>query len=64
MAFALNSDLNKPLRSLISVDMTPAIGKMSPEFAAYVEGMLEVEHAKVKSKGDADKILEKYEKVS
>lgn len=31
MAYALNSDLNGPLRSLMSVDMTPAIGKVSPE---------------------------------
>lgn len=33
MAFALNENLNGPLRSLISVDMSPAVGKMSPECA-------------------------------
>lgn len=31
MAYALNSDLNKPLRSLVSVDMSPAVGRISPE---------------------------------
>lgn len=31
MALALNSELNKPLRSLISVDMSPAKGKISSE---------------------------------
>ncbi|WWD15607.1 hypothetical protein CI109_100029 [Kwoniella shandongensis] len=63
MAFALNEKLNKPLRSLISVDMTPAVGKMSPEFAAYTEAMMEVEKARVKTKHEADKILEKVEPV-
>lgn len=31
MAFALNPDFNQNLRSLISVDMSPAIGRISPE---------------------------------
>lgn len=31
MAVALNDTLNSPLRSLISVDMSPAKGKISPE---------------------------------
>lgn len=31
MAFALNEDFNSPLRSLMSVDMSPAIGKISPQ---------------------------------
>ena len=31
MAYALNPELNKPLRTLISVDMSPAVGKISPE---------------------------------
>ncbi|WVW79933.1 hypothetical protein I302_101904 [Kwoniella bestiolae CBS 10118] len=61
MAFALNEKLNKPLRSLISVDMSPAIGKISAEFAAYTESMMEIERAQVKTKHDADKILAKTE---
>ena len=31
MAYALNAELNAPLRSLINVDMSPAVGKISPE---------------------------------
>jgi hypothetical protein len=31
MAFALNEEYNKSLRTLISVDMSPAKGKISPE---------------------------------
>jgi len=32
-------------------------------FASYAESMLEVEHAQVKSKAEADKILQKVEPV-
>jgi hypothetical protein len=31
MAFALNPAFNQNLRSLISVDMSPAVGRISPE---------------------------------
>jgi hypothetical protein len=31
MAFALNEEINRPLRSLTSVDMSPAIGTISQE---------------------------------
>ncbi|WVR04003.1 hypothetical protein IAU60_001002 [Kwoniella sp. DSM 27419] len=61
MAFALNETLNKPLRSLISVDMSPAVGKISPEFAAYTAAMMEIEKAQVKNKQEADKILQSTE---
>ncbi|WWC87671.1 uncharacterized protein L201_002562 [Kwoniella dendrophila CBS 6074] len=61
MAFALNEKLNSPLRSLISVDMSPAIGKISPEFSAYTDAMMEVEKAQVKTKHEADGIFAKVE---
>ncbi|WRT65498.1 uncharacterized protein IL334_002441 [Kwoniella shivajii] len=61
MAFALNDKLNKPLRSLISVDMSPAIGKISAEFASYTESMMEIEKSRVKTKHEADQILAKIE---
>lgn len=48
---------------LISVDMSPAKGKISPEFAKYIEGSREVEKANVTSKKDADVILQNYEEV-
>jgi hypothetical protein len=79
MAYALNKDLNGPLRTLVSVDMSPAVGKISPEyvsqpllkgtfgadcrFASYAESMLDVEKANVKTKAEADKILQKVEPV-
>lgn len=65
MATALHPHLNTPLRSLISVDMSPAKGKISPEFASYADAMLEVEHpnSDVASKAQADTILSKYEDV-
>jgi hypothetical protein len=79
MAYALNKDLNGPLRTLVSVDMSPAVGKISPEyisqsvleersqancrFASYAETMLDVEKANVKTKAEADKILQKVEPV-
>ncbi|ORY25806.1 Alpha/Beta hydrolase protein [Naematelia encephala] len=61
MALALNKELNSPLRSLISVDMSPARGKISQEFASYTDAMKEVENARVKTKAEADKILQKVE---
>ncbi|KAL0253786.1 hypothetical protein I308_101162 [Cryptococcus tetragattii IND107] len=61
MALALNSDLNRPLRSLISVDMSPARGKISPEFASYTDAMMDIEKAQVKTKHEADVILQKTE---
>ncbi|EIW69069.1 hypothetical protein TREMEDRAFT_31506 [Tremella mesenterica DSM 1558] len=61
MALALNKEINGPLRSLIVVDMSPASGKISSEFAAYTKGMLEIEEAEIKTKSEADKILQKYE---
>jgi len=48
---------------LVSVDMSPAKGKISDEFARYIEGSREVEKAQVSSKKDADVILQKYEPV-
>lgn len=79
MALALNSDLNRPLRSLISVDMSPARGKISPEwvllkptagatdaserFASYTDAMMDIEKAQVKTKHEADVILQKTEPV-
>lgn len=64
MAYALNPSFSPRLRSLISNDMAPWIGKISPEFRQYAQGMKEVEEAKVGSKKEADAILQKYEKVS
>ncbi|KAJ9099782.1 hypothetical protein QFC21_003780 [Naganishia friedmannii] len=62
MAFALNSAYNGCLHTLISADMAPSIGKISPEFASYAQGMQEIEDAKVRTKAEGDKVLQGYEK--
>ncbi|KAJ9116082.1 hypothetical protein QFC20_000755 [Naganishia adeliensis] len=64
MAFALNDAFNGCLRTLISADMAPSIGKISPEFAAYAKGMQEIEEAKVRTKSEGDKVLQAYEKAA
>lgn len=49
------------ISKLISVDMSPARGRISPEFAKYIDGMRAVDAAQVRSKKDADAILKDYE---
>lgn len=46
------------------VDIAPAVGSISPEFREYLAAMKEIEGAAVKSRKEADAILEKYEKAS
>lgn len=45
------------------VDISPAIGKLSPEFEAYIGAMKEIDAAKVHSRKEADEILERTEPV-
>ncbi|KAL1412042.1 hypothetical protein Q8F55_003039 [Vanrija albida] len=61
MVVALNAALNKPVRSLISVDMSAAATKLSPDFVSYIDGMLEIQDARAPSRSAADAILAKYE---
>lgn len=61
MTFALNSDLNGPLRSMISVDMAPYKGKLSKDFTQYADSMIEIERAGVPSRAEADKMLQQVE---
>ncbi|CAD6584492.1 MAG: hypothetical protein CYPHOPRED_002735 [Cyphobasidiales sp. Tagirdzhanova-0007] len=60
---AMSQALLEPdsLARLISVDMSPAKGKISPDFVKYIEGMREVQKTGVKSKKEADVILQKFE---
>ena len=44
--------------------MAPGVGKISPEFGAYLKGMHEITAAKVFNRKEADAILTKYESVS
>ncbi|PWN51374.1 alpha/beta-hydrolase [Violaceomyces palustris] len=62
-ALTLSPSLPKGLVShLVSVDMAPARGPISKEFEEYIEGMLEIERSQVRTRSEADKILEKIEK--
>lgn len=51
------------ISKLIVIDISPAKGAISPEFAKYVTGMREVNEARVSSKKEGDQILQSYEEV-
>ncbi|KAG9124973.1 hypothetical protein FRC07_009495 [Ceratobasidium sp. 392] len=62
MAFALDPALPKDLLShLVVVDISPAVGPVSPEFRNYIEAMEEVNAANVTTKKEGEEILKKYE---
>ncbi|PWN46105.1 alpha/beta-hydrolase [Ceraceosorus guamensis] len=52
---------NNPITSLISVDMTPARGALSPEFANYLQAMIDIDAARCTSNKEADEMLQKWE---
>ena len=59
---ALNPRLpSHALSHLISVDMTPAAGPISPEFMRYARCMVEINKEQVQSRSEADKILKEIE---
>ncbi|GAA6038748.1 hypothetical protein JCM8097_002380 [Rhodosporidiobolus ruineniae] len=51
-----------PVSKICVVDIAPGIGKISPEFQAYLDAMKEIDEAKVMSRKEADTILQKTEK--
>lgn len=62
MAMALDPNLpDHMLSHLISVDMSPAEGPISPEFMEYARCMAEINKMNVKSRSEADKVLQKIE---
>lgn len=63
VAMALSLAAPSLLSKLVSVDMSPAVGAISDEFAKYIDAMKEVEEKGCKDKKEADKVLEKYEPV-
>ena len=69
MALALSDqpDHADRLARLVSVDMAPNRGKISDEFASYIDAFRAVQQAidagEVSSKSDADKVLERWEPV-
>lgn len=46
------------------IDISPAVGKISPEFQAYLDAMKDIDDARVMSRKEADTILQKTESVS
>lgn len=62
MALALNPGLPKDMLShLVVVDISPAVGPISPEFRNYIGAMKEINEAKVQTKKQGEEILKKYE---
>ncbi|CAE7175971.1 unnamed protein product [Rhizoctonia solani] len=62
MSFALNPSLPEGMLSrLVVVDVSPAVGPISPEFRRYIHAMKEIDDAKVKTKKEGEEILKKYE---
>ncbi|GAA6021250.1 hypothetical protein JCM8202_001914, partial [Rhodotorula sphaerocarpa] len=50
-----------PISKLAVVDISPAVGKISPEFQAYIHAMQEIQDARVHSRKEADQLLQKTE---
>lgn len=50
--------------ALVPVDNSPVKAPLQSDFRKYVNGMLEIEAAKVTKQSEADKILQPYEQVS
>ena len=62
LALTLSPELPPDATShLISVDMSPARGPLSTEFENYIEAMLSIQNAGVKTRIEADEILQKTE---
>lgn len=51
------------LSALISVDNAPVDAVLQSDFSKYVQGLQEVERAKVSKQIEADEILRSYEEV-
>jgi len=51
------------LGALIIVDNAPVDANLKSKFHQYVQGLQEIEEAKVKKQAEADEVLQRYEKV-
>ena len=52
------------LSALISIDNAPVDAVLKSEFAKYIQGMREIEEAKIDKVSEADTIMKVYEDVS
>lgn len=62
MAVALRSP--KRVSALIPVDNAPIDAALKSDFGRYVQGMRQIEEARLTKQSDADAILRPYEEVS
>lgn len=62
---AMTMALRSPnrLKALVPVDNAPVDAVLKSDFSKYVQGLQEVERAKVSKQIDADEILKSYEEV-
>jgi len=51
------------ISSFVSVDNAPIDAALLSKFGTYVQGMKQIQEAKVKRQTEADKILQDYEEV-
>ncbi|OCH94808.1 alpha/beta-hydrolase [Obba rivulosa] len=64
MTVALNRETPEDILShLIVADIAPSKGKLSDEFDGYIRALKKIEESHVRTRQDAQKILEPYEKV-
>lgn len=61
MALALRS--SNLLKALVSIDNAPVRAALKSNFSYYIEGLRQVEKAKVMRQSEAEEILEKFETV-
>ena len=52
------------LRALIPVDNAPVDANLKSDFHKYVRGLREIEDKRPQKQGEADAILQEYEKAS
>lgn len=48
---------------LISVDNAPVVASIGSDFLKYIQGMRDIEKSKIIKRPDADRTMERYEKV-
>ncbi|KAM0787325.1 hypothetical protein ACM66B_007098 [Microbotryomycetes sp. NB124-2] len=61
VAMALALAPHKAIERLVVVDIAPGSGKISPEFRTYLDTMRRIQDANVKSRKEADEILQSVE---
>lgn len=64
MTVALSSSIPSNLiKNLIVADIAPSRGRLSPDFEMYLQAMRTIEDAKLKTRKEADHMLQEFVKV-